>query len=87
VIVTVRPAVSAELTVDGRSSGPLPPFLRLLRAATGSSQAAGYKPFSTTVELGRRPVEVEAALARESQPADEQPGGAEPTPEPNRPPE
>jgi len=30
VIVTVKPAVSAELTVDGRSSGPLPPFLRLL---------------------------------------------------------
>ncbi|HEX9604994.1 MAG TPA: serine/threonine-protein kinase, partial [Myxococcales bacterium] len=28
VIVTVKPAVSAELLVDGRSSGPLPPFLR-----------------------------------------------------------
>jgi len=67
VIVTVQPAVLAELLVDGRSSGPLPPFVRLLPAGRHwlEVRAEGYKPFATAVELGRRPVEVEAVLSRE----------------------
>jgi eukaryotic-like serine/threonine-protein kinase len=70
VIVTVTPAVAAELMVDGRSSGPLPPFARLLQPGRHRLEvrAAGYKPFTAIVELGRRPVEVEAALAREEPP-------------------
>src|SRR5205807_1541470 len=67
VIVTVRPAVPSELLVDGRSSGPLPPFVRHLSAGRHRLEvrAEGYKPFAATVELGRRPVEVEAVLSRE----------------------
>jgi len=75
VIVNVKPAVSAELLVDGRSSGPLPPFLRLLSPGRHRIEvkAAGYKPFTATVELGRHPVEVEAALALEEPPAPQEP--------------
>ncbi len=70
VVVTVTPAVAAELMVDGRSSGPLPPFARLLQPGRHRLEvrASGYKPFTAIVELGRRPVEVEAALAREEPP-------------------
>ena len=52
VIVTVQPAVPAELLVDGRSSGPLPPFVRHLPAGRHRLEvrAEGYKPFLAAVE-------------------------------------
>ncbi|MFL5310474.1 MAG: protein kinase domain-containing protein [Myxococcales bacterium] len=67
VIVTVQPAVAAELLVDGRSSGPLPPFVRHLPAGRHRLEvkAEGYEPFAAVVELGRRPVEVEVLLSRD----------------------
>ena len=71
VIVTVQPAVPAELLVDGRSSGPLPPFVRHLPPGRHRLEvrAEGYKPFTAAVELGRRPVEVEAVLLSREEPA------------------
>jgi len=66
IVVTVSPAVDAELFVDGRSSGKVPPHLRSLQAGDHRIEikAAGYRPFATTVSVhaGGRPVEIDASL-------------------------
>ena len=66
IVVTVSPAVDAELFVDGRSSGKVPPHLRSLAAGDHRIEvkAAGYRSFATTVSVrpGTRPVEIDAAL-------------------------
>jgi len=66
IVVTVSPAVDAELFVDGRSSGKVPPHLRSLAAGDHRIEvkAAGFRPFATTVSVrpGARPVEIDAAL-------------------------
>jgi hypothetical protein len=66
IVVTVSPPVDAELFVDGRSSGRVPPHLRSLAAGDHRIEvkAAGYRAFATTVSVrsGARPVEIEAAL-------------------------
>jgi serine/threonine protein kinase len=66
IVVTVSPAVDAELFVDGRSSGRVPPHLRSLAAGDHRIEvkAVGYRLFGTTVSVrpGARPVEVDAAL-------------------------
>jgi hypothetical protein len=66
IVVTVSPAVDAELFVDGRSSGKVPPHLRSLTAGDHRIEvkAAGYRLFATTVSVrpGARPVEIDAAL-------------------------
>jgi len=69
IVVTVSPPVDAELFVDGRSSGKVPPHLRSLAAGDHliEVKAAGYRAFATTVSVrsGARPVEIEAALQQE----------------------
>ncbi|MFL5400019.1 MAG: protein kinase domain-containing protein [Myxococcales bacterium] len=79
IVVTVSPAVDAELFVDGHSSGRVPPHLRSLAAGDHliEVKAAGYRAFATTVSVrsGSRPVEIEAALQPQTQPAP--PDGAE----------
>jgi hypothetical protein len=73
IVVNVSPAVDAELFVDGRSSGRVPPYLRSLTAGDHRIEvkATGYRAFATTVSVpsGTRPVEIEAALQQESSPA------------------
>jgi serine/threonine protein kinase len=79
IVVTVSPPVAAELFVDGRSSGMVPPHLRTL--ATGDHRievkAAGYRTFaaSVSVRAGARPVEVDAALEA-AQPVPQKDDGA-----------
>ncbi|MFL5248967.1 MAG: PEGA domain-containing protein, partial [Myxococcales bacterium] len=79
IVVTVSPAVDAELFVDGHSSGRVPPHLRSLAAGDHliEVKAAGYRAFATTVSVrsGSRPVEIEAALQPQAQAAP--PDGAE----------
>jgi len=57
VIVTPFPSVPADLIVDGRPSGPLPPFLRNLPAGNIASRFApkGFKPFSGGIGRARWP--------------------------------
>jgi hypothetical protein len=72
IVVTVSPPVDAELFVDGRSSGRVPPHLRSLAAGDHliEVKAAGYRAFATTVSVrsGARPLEIEAALQAETPP-------------------
>jgi hypothetical protein len=69
VIVTPSPSVPADLIVDGRPSGPLPPFVRSLPAGEHRIEvrADGFKPFSVVLEVrgGRAPVELIARLVAE----------------------
>jgi hypothetical protein len=66
IVVTVSPPTEAELFVDGRSSGKIPPHLRSVAAGDHRIEikAAGYRVFATTVSVrsGARPVEIDAAL-------------------------
>ena len=70
VILTPSPAVpSADLLIDGRPSGSLPPFVHSLSAGKHRIEvrAEGYKPFLATVEVraGGQPVEMVARLESE----------------------
>ncbi|MFL5416684.1 MAG: PEGA domain-containing protein, partial [Myxococcales bacterium] len=69
-VVTVSPAVDAELFVDGHSSGRVPPHLRSVAAGDHliEVKATGYRAFATTVSVrsGSRPVEIDAALQQEN---------------------
>jgi serine/threonine protein kinase len=53
-VVQVSPSVPADLLVDGKNSGPLPPFVRTLSAGTHKIEvrAGGFKPFTATVQVG-----------------------------------
>ena len=66
IVVTVSPPVDAELFVDGRASGKIPPHLRSVAAGDHRIEvkAAGYRMFATTVSVrsGARPLEIDAAL-------------------------
>ncbi len=65
-IVTPSPSVPADLIVDGRPSGQLPPFVRNLPAGKHHIEvrAEGFKPFSAAVEVGTgiEPAELIARL-------------------------
>ena len=67
-VVTTTPPVPAELVVDGRSAGQLPPFVRTI--PTGKHRlevrAKGYRSFSAEVDVsaGGRPVEVTRRFRR-----------------------
>ncbi|HYS08667.1 MAG TPA: protein kinase [Myxococcales bacterium] len=65
-IVTPSPSVPANLVVDGRPSGQLPPFVRVLSAGKHQIEvrADGYKPFSAVVDVGTgvEPAELIARL-------------------------
>jgi hypothetical protein len=69
VIVTPSPSVTADLIIDGKPSGQLPPFVHTVAAGTHKIEvrADGYKPWSTTVQVpsGGRPLEVDAQLSAE----------------------
>jgi len=69
VIVTPSPSVPADLIVDGRPSGQLPPFVRNLPAGEHRIEvrAEGFKPFSAVVDVrgGRAPVELTARMVAE----------------------
>ena len=69
VIVRPSPSVAADLIVDGRPSGQLPPFVRTLPAGTHRIEvrADGFRPFSTSLDLraGGDPVEVVARMIAE----------------------
>jgi serine/threonine protein kinase len=68
-IVTPTPSVAADLLIDGRPSGQLPPFVHAVPAGKHRIEvrAEGYKPFTAQVQVpsGGRPVEVDAQLAAE----------------------
>lgn len=68
-VVTRTPPVEAELTLDGKSAGPLP----VIRSVAAGShhievRAAGFKPFTADVDVPprRTPFEIDAQLAPES---------------------
>ncbi len=69
VIITPSPSVTADLLIDGRPSGQLPPFVHVIAAGKHKIEvrAEGYKPFATTVQVpsGGRPLEVDAQLAQD----------------------
>ena len=70
VIVTPSPPVpSADLLIDGRPSGSLPPFVRKLAPGKHRIEvrAEGYKPFSTALEVrsAPQPLELSARLEAE----------------------
>jgi serine/threonine protein kinase len=69
VIVTPSPSVPADLVIDGRPSGQLPPFVHNLAPGKHRIEvrAEGYKPFSAAVDVpaGGQPVEVSATLLLE----------------------
>jgi serine/threonine protein kinase len=66
IIVTPAPAVSADLYIDGKASGPLPPFVHTVPAGKHRIEvkADGYKTFTAqvTVPSGGRPLELDAQL-------------------------
>ena len=66
VIVTPTPPVVADLIIDGRASGQLPPFVHMLSPGAHRIElrADGYKPFAATVQVapGGAPVELNAKL-------------------------
>ena len=66
VIVTPSPPVAADLVIDGRPSGQLPPFVHTLAPGKHRIElrAEGYKPFSATVDVkaGAMPIELTAKL-------------------------
>src|SRR5436190_6608693 len=68
-IVTPSPSVPADLIVDGRPSGQLPPFVRNLPHGKHRIEvrAEGYKAFSAAVEVGagNDPLELTAQLLPE----------------------
>jgi serine/threonine protein kinase len=67
IVVTPTPSVTADLFIDGKSAGQLPPFVHVVAAGAHRIEvrADGYKPFSTQVQVpsGGRPLEIEAQLA------------------------
>ena len=69
VVVTPSPSVSAELFIDGKSAGQLPPFVHTIVAGKHRIEvrADGYKPFSTQVQVpaGGRPLQIDAQLVSE----------------------
>jgi len=69
VIITPTPSVTADLIIDGRPSGQLPPFVHTVAAGRHKIEvrAEGYRPFSTTVQVpsGGRPLEVDAQLMQD----------------------
>ena len=66
IVVTPSPSVTAELFIDGKPSGPLPPFVHVVAAGSHRIEvrADGYKPFSTRVDVpsSGRPLEIDAQL-------------------------
>ncbi len=68
-VVTALPPVAADLVIDGRPSGQVPPFVRTLPAGKHHVEvrAEGYRPFTTVVEVpaGGRPLELTARLVAE----------------------
>ena len=69
VIITPSPSVTADLLIDGRPSGQLPPFVHVIAAGKHNIEvrAEGYKRFTTTVQVpsGGRPLEVDAQLVQD----------------------
>lgn len=66
IVVTPTPSIAADLFIDGRPAGQLPPFVHAVAAGSHRVEvrAEGYKPFSTQVQVpsGGRPVEIDAQL-------------------------
>jgi hypothetical protein len=69
IVVTPSPSVTAELFIDGKPSGPLPPFVHTVAAGSHRIEirADGYKAFSTRVDVpsGGRPLAIDAQLVSE----------------------
>jgi serine/threonine protein kinase len=69
VIVTPQPSVTADLIIDGKPSGQLPPFVHTLAPGKHKIEvrADGYRTWATSVQVpsGGRPVEVDAQLTTE----------------------
>ncbi len=72
-VVSLSPSVPAELFLDGKPAGPIPPFVRPISRGPHHLEirAQGYKPFSTDVEVisASKPIEVPAALVADAPPA------------------
>jgi serine/threonine protein kinase len=66
IVVTPAPSVTADLFIDGKSAGQLPPFVHVVAAGGHRIEvrAEGYKPFSTQVQVpsGGRPLAIDAQL-------------------------
>ncbi|HET9751853.1 MAG TPA: serine/threonine-protein kinase [Myxococcales bacterium] len=73
VVTPTPPVAEAELVIDGRSAGQLPPFVRTVSVGKHRLEvrAPGYRPFSAEVDVpaGGGPVEIAAPLAPGSEPS------------------
>ncbi|MFN2548165.1 MAG: protein kinase, partial [Myxococcales bacterium] len=89
IVVTPSPSVSAELFIDGRPSGPLPPFVHTVAAGSHRIEvrADGYKSFQTRVDVpsGGKPLTIEAPLVSEGPMQVEPVVMTQPKPEPATP--
>jgi serine/threonine protein kinase len=68
-VITATPSVVADLLIDGKPAGQLPPFVHTVSAGKHRIElrAEGYKPFATEVRVpsGGKPIELEAQLVLE----------------------
>ena len=84
-VFALSPSVPAELLLDGKPAGSIPPFTRQ-DVARGPHhveiRASGYKPFTADVNVSSasKPVEVQVELVSEAPPAAPEPAAPAPAP-------
>jgi hypothetical protein len=65
-VITPSPSVTADLLIDGKPAGQVPPFVHTVPAGEHRIElrAEGYKPFIAAVRIpsGGRPIELDAQL-------------------------
>jgi hypothetical protein len=65
-VITPSPSVTADLRIDGKPAGQLPPFVHTVSAGRHRIElrAEGFKPFVADLQIpsGGRPIELDAQL-------------------------